>query len=325
MDSPSPAKSDANDSRPFPSVAVVSGSTTTILRSACAALFLGRAWQHLFIGTPYRPILYSQSLMEGFVLRVFGLDWTTWATSPVVEANLKLATQGIGVFFVFCAVAAVLVSPRRIRAQLCLAAGAILLSVIAFAVYRDKMLRLVEFFELACMVSAPLALLVAARCQDGRETLLRLGLPVVLAATFAGHGLYAVGYYQVPGEWVTMVMTILRVTEPAAFSILFAAGLLDFFVAIGIFVPGLRTASAIYAAVWGLLTALARTLANVTFENFQESAFFWIPETLVRLPNGLIPLVIAGWLLRARRAAPASRPDPSPETPVTAFPPQPTS
>lgn len=287
----------------------MAGSTTAFLRFACVALFLGRAWQHLFVGTPYRPIVFSQSLMESFVLKVFDLDWNTWATSTAVEANLGIGTIVIGAFFVLCAVAAVVATPQRIWAHVCLGLGAVLLSVIAFAVYRDKMLRLVEFFELACMVAAPLALLLATRREDGHETLLRRALPFAFAATFAGHGLYAVGYYQLPGEWVTMVMTILRVTEPAAVNFLFAAGILDFVVAIGVFIPGLRIASAVYAAVWGLLTACARTAGNVTAENFHESAVFWIPETLVRVPNGVIPLIIVGFLIRAMRTAPATRPN----------------
>lgn len=284
----------------------LSGSITFILRFACVALFLGRAWQHLFVGTPYRPILFSQPLMEGFVMKVFGLDWTTWATSTVVEANLNLTTQWIGGFFVLCAVAALMSTPRRILAHVCLGLGALFLAVIAFAVYRDKMLRMVEFFELACMIVAPLALILATRREGGHEMLLRHGLPIVMAATFAGHGLYAVGFYPLPGDWVTMVMTILRISEPAAVHLLFVAGVLDFLVAVGVFVPGLRMASAIYAAGWGLMTAVARTVANVGMENFHESAVFWIPETLIRLPNGLIPLVIACLFIRAIRNSPAT-------------------
>lgn len=306
---PDNTPSSASVAQPNRLLEALSGSTTTILRCACAVLFLGRAWQHIFIGPPYRPILYSQSLMESFVLKVFGLDWNTWATSPVVEANLKLGTQWIGVLLVLCAVAAMLANPRRIWAQACLGLGAAVLAVIAFAVYRDKMLRVGELFELACAVSAPIALFLATRRENGHETLLRRWLCVAVAATFAGHGLYAVGFYPRPGEWVTMVMTILGVTEPAAVNLLIVAGILDFAVALGLFIPGLRTASAWYAVAWGFLTAFARIAANVTPENFHESGVFWIPETLIRFPNFLLPLAIAVFLLRAKRTAPAMRPD----------------
>jgi hypothetical protein len=284
-------------------------STTTILRFACAALFLGRAWQHIFIGSPYRPILYSQSLMENFVLKVFGLDWTTWATSPIVEANLILTTKWIGGFLVICAVAAMTVSSRRIWAQVCLGLGALVLTTIAYAVFRDKMLRVGELFELACAVSAPIALILATRSQNGHETLLRRWICVAVAATFAGHGLYAVGFYPLPGDWVTMVMTILGVSQPTAVNILFAAGILDFIVAIGIFIPHLRMAAAVYAVIWGFLTALARIAANVTFENIHESSIFWFPETLIRFPNFLLPLVIVGFLMRAMRTTPVMHPN----------------
>ena len=288
--------------------AALAGSTTTLLRCACAALFLGRAWQHIFIAPPYRPILYSQSLMENFVLKVFGMDWTTWATSPVVEANLKLSSQCIGVFLVLCAVASLMANPRRIWAQVFLGLGAAVLATIAFAVYRDKMLRVGELFELACAVSAPIALFLATRHEIGRDLLLRIWLSVAVAATFAGHGLYAVGFYPRFGEWVTMVMTILHFSEANAAHFLFAAGILDFLVAIGIFIPRLRTTAAVYAAIWGFLTAFARIAANVTLENFHESSIFWIPEALIRLPNFLLPVAIVGFLIHARRTAPAMRP-----------------
>ncbi|MCW1925016.1 hypothetical protein OKA05_20810 [Luteolibacter arcticus] len=314
-------------SQPIPRVqrflSALAGSTTLVLRWACAALFIGRAWQHLFVGTPYRPILFSQSLMEGFVGTVFGLDWTTWATSPVVESNLALATRFIGVVLALCAVAALVTVPRRTWSRLLLASGTTVLAVIAFAVYRDKLLRVGELFELACAISAPVALLLATRPAGAGGSFLRHGLAVAVAATFAAHGLYAVGYYPLPGEWVTMAMTILRLGEQAAVTFLFAAGVLDFLVALTIFIPRLSVAAAAYAFAWGLLTASARVVANVTPENFHESALFWIPEMLVRLPNALLPLVVLGLLVRGlipdrRRdetiSPPAQATAPKPET-----------
>lgn len=240
-------------------------------------------------------------MMESFVRNIFGLGWDTWATSPAVEANLILASRVIGAGLVLCAIAALVTTPRRTWTRVMLWLGTAVLAVVAFAICRDKMLRVGEFFELGCAISAPLALLLATRSVGGSARLLRWWLTVAVAATFAAHGLYAIGFYPLPGEWVTMVMTLLRLDEPGAVTFLFAAGIFDFLVAAGIIIPGSRVPAALYAVVWGALTAAARLLANVTPENFRETSIYWIPETLVRLPNCLLPLVVLGLLAYSKR------------------------
>lgn len=282
---------------------LLSAHSTTLLRLACAALFLGRSWQHLFVGTPYRPILFSQPMMEGLVLRFFGMDWTTWATSVAVESNINLATRVIGVVLALCALAALFANARNIWPRVLLCIGSLILAVIAFAVYRDKLLRIGELFELACAVTAPIALLLATRAKPVGDRLLGRCLAVAIAATFGAHGLYAVGYYPRPGDWVTMVMAILGLSEPAAHNLLVIAGILDFAIVVGVMTPGLRAIAAAYAFIWGLLTACARVAAHVSFENIHESGRFWIPETIIRLPNALLPLVLLGLLARLASSA----------------------
>jgi len=267
--------------------------------------------------------------MEGIVNTILRMDWTTYATSPHVEAAITLAIQLVGGFLLLAVLAAFLVTKQRRWAQAVLILASALLSILAWAVFHDRMLRIGEILEQAISVTVPLCLVALARRTvaapnpeephaDVRGAIgparIVLLMKCVIAATFAGHGLYAVGLYPVPGEWVTMVMAILRLSEPGAFTFLWIAGVLDFAVAVLVFVPG-RTAriALLYAAFWGAATALARSLAFVGIENFAESARYWFPETFVRLPHAGVPLALY-FLTRPSstrvKAAPRALPEP---------------
>jgi hypothetical protein len=273
-----------------------------LLRWSCFALFLGRAWQHFVLSPPYRAFLWSQELMEQAVLRFLGMDWTTYATSPAVNDGITLAIRVLGGAYLLFAVAALLASSTRAwtRATLWIAAGFV--SVLALAVTKDKLWMPGEFFEFACQLAAPMALALLCRRAPAGENpdacppparLLRFAV----AATFAAHGLYAVGFLPAPGEWTTMIMTILRTGEPTAVGILRAAGWMDFVVALLILTPRADRWAAVYAAAWGLLTALARPLAFVTPDAAAEGLRYWLPEMLVRLPNAAVPAALLALLI----------------------------
>ena len=62
-------------------------------------------------------------------------------------------------------------------------------------------------------------------------------LILLIAAVFIAHGLYAVGYYPIPGYFLGMVIDILGLTEQGARNFLLIAGILDFIGAFLIFLP----------------------------------------------------------------------------------------
>ena len=63
-------------------------------------------------------------------------------------------------------------------------------------------------------------------------------MKVAIAVTFISHGLYALNYYPRPGHFTEMVMDILGVKEATAILFLNVAGILDFVIAVGIFIKG---------------------------------------------------------------------------------------
>ncbi len=295
------------------------GVVGELLRWACVALFLGRAWQHLRWDAPYRALLWSQETMEGVIAVVVGMSWETYATSPEVAAAIATGVQVIGLFFVLCAVAAGCCSPTRRWTHFVLAAGALALTFLAYVTYRDRLYRIGEFAEYACQFTLPLLLVLWTRGAVSGALLGNL-LRVAIACTFVGHGLYAVGLYPTPGDWVTMTMGLTGLGDAAAMTFLRIAGVLDFVVAAALFVGPVARSAALYAAVWGLLTAVARVAAFVRWDSFADTASQWVFETLVRLPHAALPLALF-WLLRARAAS--AEPFPQVRTPSPSEFPQP--
>ena len=115
---------------------------------------------------------------------------------------------------------------------------------------------------------------------------------IAVALTFAGHGLYAIGFYPVPGHFVDMMIMSLHVEESTAVGLLQWAGWIDLIIALLILVPFVYPYAALYAFAWGILTAIARVWSNYDATLPLDSLYQWVPETLVRLPNALVPLVV---------------------------------
>jgi len=113
---------------------------------------------------------------------------------------------------------------------------------------------------------------------------------IIIALTFIGHGLFAVGLHYQPGNFMNMTMTILNLDTLQSSNFLVIMGLLDFIFAIGIFFKLTRKASLIYMIIWGFLTALARIV--FVHNEITEIIIQHIPQTITRLPNSILPLMI---------------------------------
>jgi hypothetical protein len=113
---------------------------------------------------------------------------------------------------------------------------------------------------------------------------------IIISLTFIGHGLFAIGLHYQPGNFINMTMAILNTNTIESNTFLIIMGLLDFIVAIGIFFKATRKVSLIYMIIWGLLTALARTV--FVHNETSDIIIHYIPQTLFRLPNSILPLMI---------------------------------
>lgn len=227
-----------------------------------------------------------------------GMPWVEWVSHPRVEAGIDGLILAFGLLYAACALA-VLPGFRREAARnpmsrgraWLIAAGGLGLFLLALLQAKEKFWRFGELIEYTSQWMAP-ALLLLHAARRPPALIARLGRAAV-AATFAGHGLYAVGFHPVPGPYIDMVIQHLGVSEAAARALLLAIGGLDFAVAAAMLLPSRYARPFLaYAAAWGALTALARLTAgfDATMEGF--GAVRWIPEILVRVPHAGVPLFL---------------------------------
>ena len=224
-----------------------------------------------------------------------GYQHLVWPT-PLQEVDLL--EKGIGGFYLLCGLAAALISPKRAWLGIILLGGALSLAILSFLYFRERSYQFGQFIEHSLQWSIPLFLVYFVR-RGVNTRIIRNLLRTVIALTFIGHGLYAVGFYPVPGNFVEMTTVCLGINESEALLFLKVAGYLDFVVAIGIFLPKADRYILIYAAIWGGLTALARVYANFDATLPGESLAAWLHETIFRLPHAAGPLVL--WLLAKRQ------------------------
>ena len=122
-------------------------------------------------------------------------------------------------------------------------------------------------------------------------------MKVAIALTFTCHGLYAVGYYPMPVTFLQMLKAILNMEGAPALAFLKVAGLLDFVVAIGIFLKKRWAVPVLgYAVAWGFLTSMARIFGNFYWDFPLESLDQWVFEAVYRFPHFLVPMALLFWM-----------------------------
>lgn len=119
-------------------------------------------------------------------------------------------------------------------------------------------------------------------------------LKIAVALTFIGHGIFAVGYNVVLQNFIDMTTASLHMSKSQAISFLFVMGILDFIVGTLLLVSNriMLKWTLNYMIAWGLITAFARTYWQL---DEYGTAEFWlqnVPNTLFRLPNGLMSLFL---------------------------------
>lgn len=226
------------------------------LRMLCAIFFLGKAWENIF-----------------------------W--------NANLVFQGIGLYFL--ALAIFIIFPiranRRFIIGLLLFASTLLGSVSLFKVAIHQ-ITVLQFFEDAIKILTPIILLqVVVKPSFSKE--FKQIIKFSISLTFGAHGLYALGVFlPVPDNFIEMTVSILGVTSKTAYNFLFVVGILDLAIGIIVFIPKYAKYALGYAAFWGICTALARPLSQVGNQEVVYILHRWLFETIVRLPNAGIPLLI---------------------------------
>ena len=246
----------------------------------------------MFWDAPVRAFFWNEQLLKYWVESYMGIDWQEYVTSVGLEYFLQGITKSLGVLYIVCAVIVLSVKPAKHKGSKLLLIGASALLFLALLYYKEQFYRIGQLIEYTCQIAAPVFLFWIVRGKSITDRKVLFYMKLAIAFTFIGHGLYAVGYYPQPGHFVDMVIRIFHVSEAVARNILIVAGIMDFVLAVFIFVPRLAKPFLAYAFVWGFLTAMARVVAYFHVEAIADSLSQWAFETIYRMPHAGLPLLV---------------------------------
>ncbi|MEO1416573.1 MAG: hypothetical protein AAFW00_14920 [Bacteroidota bacterium] len=159
----------------------------------------------------------------------------------------------------------------------------------------------IQLFEHAIQFGTPLLMGYYLHQKLSTDRSIRWA-KILIAITFLCHGLYALGVYAQPAHFLMMTQEILGVSTDEARVFLHVMGALDLWMVVALFVPSQQRAALIYAIIWGLLTAIARTWAFGVFKGpgWSHTLQEIVPQTVFRLAHGLLPLWVFYWVQKNR-------------------------
>lgn len=272
-----------------------------LLRIATFLTLFSRGWIYLRWDSPLREILWTEKWMTPVVDYFLHMDWAQYTQTS--DPYITFLFRAIGIFLMVASGAALFIKKDSRRLTDILITATFFTALHAFAVWFEKDYQKGMLLEMGLQAFTPALLLIALR--RGLETsLFDWTSRILIAITFIGHGLYAIGHHPVPANFVTMCMNILGLSDGVSKSFLFAAGILDFIAAALIFLPyaSIRRYSCYYMAAWGLVTALARVVSHYNPAEKFNGIDPWLFETLVRTPHWAIPLLLALLILKKKQS-----------------------
>ena len=262
-----------------------------ILRYCVCFIFLGRAYQFLFFGAPFRSVLWDESLLSPLIEGLFNTSWNDYATSLKVNYWIEIFTKFCGILFILSGLNALFwqkIKSVRLKYFL-LKTGIVLLIILTFLIFKSKNFRVLEIFEMFIQLSLPIALL---KINETNKEKVALFLKIATAITFTAHGFYAMGIPFRPGHFIDMTIGILGLNESGASTLLLFAGILDVLASILLFNKYTYKYALGYIFIWGLLTAFARAVYGFNSNFVLDSLHQSLHLTVYRLPHGIIALVI---------------------------------
>lgn len=267
-----------------------------ILFLASFLIFFGRSMQLILWDAPFRELIWDERLMKPIVQGVFGRSWQEYATDLSIDIKVQRTIKAIGWIILSGAVSTVLLyfSKKRIF-RIPIYIASVFVTLIVFLEFKEKFFHSAQMIEGTIQALAPICFIWLLNPKI-KIKYIQFFLKIIIGLTFLGHGLYAVGVYATPGNFVDMTIILLGVNEEQAKLFLHIVGWLDIIIFPLLFIPKTIKPALWYAIIWGVLTALARIFYYLELTNFELNSFFMVHDTLFRLAHGLVPLALYFYL-----------------------------
>jgi hypothetical protein len=261
----------------------------SILRLGTLLCFLAWAWVHFYWEGPYSVLIWNETTYTW--AESLGYNWDevvgTGANDGLFQKILSQLYWG----YLICAIMALSARKEKPIQLIILCLGSLMMSVLMYAKYLKANSQLPMFVEHGGQML--MSALLASALYFGVKHKVTLTVAIIaFITTFAGHGCYAMGFWPTPSQFYGMTTIILGFEYETTTTFLRIAGILDFIVCVGILIPKTRWYCAVYATVWGLLTALARPIAGMAMELNYFGTDQFLHESLTRAPHYLIPLFL---------------------------------
>ena len=267
-----------------------------LLKISTAAVFFGRAYQHLFWDAPFRTLLWDEQIMSGVIKTFSSLSWEEYINSLWVDDGINQVINGFGLFYLVCGLVTLGMKWMPKILQRFILIGGIGLIFLAILLWKEKFYSVGQFFEYSLQFSLPFFFYyLTGREEPSISPRFISWLKIAAGLTFICHGLYAVGYYPQPVSFMEMTIEITGWSDDIASNFLKIMGGLDFVVAILIFLPKTARPALLYMVIWGFLTALARIWTNFDFGNIVEHLHQTGFAFLYRVGHFLVPLGLYLW------------------------------
>lgn len=268
-------------------------TTLHFLRFALFTLFIGRAYEHLFMDPPFRAVIWNYKFSGWFVEGVLNWNWDYFLISLPSDRFIDYVVQGFGVFYFFCAFLVLFANKKMKWVKLVMYVSSVFLALLACMVMIDHHTIWLQLFESGIQIVAPLVFV--QYLYKGRLSYSYvLWTKACISVTFIAHGLYAIGYYPVPIHFVKMWRNTIGLSHGQAMQVLWLIGMLDIVAALALFSGNMKLIKAClaYIVFWGLATALARIAGNFysSFPMYSLKASWYLCS--YRMVHGLLPLVL---------------------------------
>lgn len=260
-----------------------------VIRLGAFLCFAGWTWVHYYWEGPYGILVWQDSTYE--LAGRFGFSWDDFVGSGADDGVVQKWLARVVWLYLACTILTLTVRARSWLQMTALFGGSGLLVVLSYAKYVAAQRQLPMFVEHGGQMLMPV-LLVLALSMGARHRTTAVTAMVAFVMTFAGHGCYALDIWPTPGTFYGTTCVILQVEYETAQTLLRIAGVLDFLVCIGIFIRPLRRSCALYATVWGFLTAIARPVAGMSWSLNYWGGDQFLHEAVLRAPHFLIPLYL---------------------------------
>lgn len=251
---------------------------------------LGKGYEYLFWDAPLRAFFWNESFLSPFI-ECF-TTWENYASSPYVNETLNFFNRVIAILFLFNALIIFFEKKGRQYVYLLTKINLVISFFLLLCYFKENFYRIGYLLEHSSQfLSLFVYLLFALNILKTKRLLI---LKLIAAATFIGHGLYAIGFYPVPGNFIDMVIYILHVDEDTSLVLLKMAGFTDIVVGLLVIFFEVRYTKFLYLFMifWGTWTSIARSvfglLLSFSISSVHEEWF----KMAYRFPHALIPLLI---------------------------------